>query len=91
MEETKEEPGFDAFFFKYNQKWIDDVTALKSFKDKTDKLTQLQASCEQELAPGDYSEICALLRKMAGDTHPFVCNAAIKCLNTLCKSLKEAF
>ena len=48
VEETKDDAGgFDAFFFKYNAQWIDEVMALKTFKDKADKLTQLQTSCDE--------------------------------------------
>ena len=68
------------------------MLTLKKWNEKTDKLTVVvEASNVQKLAPGDYTGLFEVLKKMLGDPHASVSQSSVRAIVNLAKGLRENF
>ena len=76
----------------FNASWAADTLAIKKWNEKKEKLDVVIAAADTpKLAPGDYSGLFEVLKKLAGDAHATVSQYAIRAIGLLAKGLRDGF
>ena len=99
-EEESKEAAIDVFDLAapkeilgaFGPSWAAEISALKKWNEKKEKLdVVIEAADTPKLAPGDYSGLFEVLKKLACDAHVTVSQYAIRAIGLLAKGLREGF
>ena len=72
--------------------WATTTLAIKKWNEKKDAIEAVIAAADTpKLAPGDYSGLIDVLKKLAVDAHATVAQYAIRALGFLANGLRQAF
>ncbi len=74
---------------QFNAEWTGATLALSKWAEKKDAMQAVITAADvPKLAPGDYSALFEVVKKMAGDSHAAVAQTAIKAIGCLAKGLR---
>lgn len=100
MEEESKEEVVDVYDIsapqvildKFGADWAATTLGLKKWSEKSEAMVAVTTAADvPKLAPGDYTGLFEVLKKMVGDAHASVSQNAIRAIGCLAKGLRAAF
>ena len=77
---------------QFGPDWATATLALKKWNEKSEAMQAVITAADvPKLAPGDYTGLFEVVKKLAGDSHVTVCQHAIRAIGCLAKGLRAGF